>query len=137
MANNIGPSLKESGRGTLPGRNYCPQRLLLSGLAPLFRQGFVREYLDVHATDHRAGLEALLFSYFSVVPVGQGDARGAFIDPMADGVEQGIPVCGLIGEGCGPNLPVELGVVPAVVEGQAVTIEVLEVKGDFGATDGG
>src|SRR5579863_5704333 len=107
----------------------------LSVITPFGSQIFVRQSLDVDPSDHRPRLETLLLSGFGVVPVGQRNPSGTFIDPAADRIEKGIPVLRLVCQSGLPDLPVQLGVVPAVIEGQAEVVDVLEVEGDLGLPD--
>ena len=58
-----------------------------------------------------------------VVPVGEGDAGGGLVGPAIDGVDEGVELRWVFGQGGGPELPVELGVGLAAVEREAVAVD--------------
>src|SRR5437764_13596975 len=78
---------------------------LIGRFAPLLGEGSVGKDFDVDTADDRSGLEGFLLPGYGVVPIGEWDARGASVDPMAAGAEQRGPIGRLAGQGAVRALP--------------------------------
>jgi hypothetical protein len=81
----------------------------------------IGESLDEDAADYAACLKPDLLAGYGVVPLGEWDASWGFVGPEVDGVDDGVELVWVGGEGGGPNGPVEFGVVGAAVEGKALS----------------
>ena len=70
--------------------------------SPFFCEWFVAEGFDEYSSDDAAGLKAYLLAGFGVVPIRHGDAAGGLVGPAIDGLDEGLKICGTIGESGGP-----------------------------------
>ena len=94
-------------------------------LPPFLREVLVGKGFDEYSSNDRPGLKADHLPGLGVVPIRQGHAGERLVDPLADRIHEHLKVARVTGERSRPELPIEFGVICAIIERQSVQVQVL------------